>query len=118
MLDEQFSTQFAEDWISAWNEQDLDKILSHYDENIIFTSPIISELLANKTGTLQGKSNLKAYLDKGLQAYPQLKFELLDVLRGMHSIVLYYMNHKGTKTAEYMEIGSTGKIVKVVANYN
>ncbi|WP_413161837.1 nuclear transport factor 2 family protein [Capilliphycus salinus ALCB114379] len=102
MLDEQFSTQFAEDLIFPWNQQDLDKKLS--------------QVLGNKTGTLQGKSNLKAHFDKGLQAYPQFNFELLDVLRIMHSIVLYKINPKGTKTAEYMEIGSTDKIVKVVAN--
>jgi hypothetical protein len=37
---------------------------------------------------------------------------------GLSSVVLYYVNQKGTKTGEFMEIDSNGKIVRVVANYN
>ena len=37
---------------------------------------------------------------------------------GLESVVLYYVNQKGSKTGEYMEIGPTGKVSKVVANYS
>ena len=32
---------FAEEWITAWNTHDLDRILSHYAEDIVFRSPVI-----------------------------------------------------------------------------
>lgn len=55
---------------------------------------------------------------KGFEVYPNLKFELIEVMWGLSSIVLYYVNQKGTKSGEFMEIDSTGKIIRVVANYN
>ena len=47
-----------------------------------------------------------------------LHFELLDVMCGLSSIVVCYKNQKGTRTAEFMEFGKSGKIIRVVANYS
>ena len=38
-------------------------------------------------------------------------------MHGLFSIVLCYKNQKGTKTAEFMEFGKNGKIMRVIANY-
>ena len=51
-------------------------------------------------------------------AWVQPKFELLDVMWGLNSVVLYYVNQKGSRTGECMEFGPTGKVSRVVANYN
>jgi hypothetical protein len=32
--------------------------------------------------------------------------------------VVCYKNQKGTNTAEFMEFGKSGKIIRVVANYS
>ena len=37
---------------------------------------------------------------------------------GLSSIVVCYKNQKGTRTAEFMEFGKNGKIIRVVANYS
>jgi predicted ester cyclase len=65
-----------------------------------------------------GKANLRAYFQRGLEAYPELRFRLEDVLWGLNSVVLYYTNQKGTRTGEFMEMSATGKVARVVANYN
>jgi predicted ester cyclase len=64
-----------------------------------------------------GKANLRAYFQRGLEAYPELRFRLEDVLWGMNSVVLLYTNQKGRRTAEFMELSASGKVVRVVANY-
>jgi predicted ester cyclase len=69
-------------------------------------------------GRVIGKTNLRNYFKKGLDAYPNLKFVLKDMMWGMRSIVLYYMNQKGSRTAEFMEISPQGKVFRVVANYS
>ncbi len=56
-----------------------------------------------------GKTNLKAYFRRGLEAYPELHFRLDDVLLGVSSIVLLYTNQKGTHTTEFMEIVGSWK---------
>jgi hypothetical protein len=53
-----------------------------------------------------------------LELYPNLHFELLDVMWGLSSIVVYYKNQKGTRTAEFIEFSNGGKIIRVVANYS
>jgi hypothetical protein len=67
---------------------------------------------------VKGKETLRAYFRRGLEVYPNLKFELVDVMWGISSVVLYYVNQKGTKTGEFMEIDTDLKVTRVVANYN
>jgi len=111
------ATEFARQWIAAWNSHDLDAVMSHYDADVVLTSPVAAKMLDAPTGTVEGSAALRNYFKRGLEVYPNLHFELLDVMHGLFSIVLCYKNQKGTKTAEFMEFGKNGKIVRVVANY-
>jgi hypothetical protein len=97
---------------------DLDRIMTHYDDAVELTSPVAAQLLGTPEGKVVGKANLRAYFQRGLQAYPELTFRLDDVLWGIGSIVLYYINQRGTHAGEFMELSATGKITRVVANYS
>jgi len=118
MLTQTTAQQFARDWIHSWNSHDLDAILSHYAPTVTLTSPVVAQLLNQPSGTLEGIDAIRNYFSRGLAAFPQLRLELHDVLFGLSSIVLYYTNHKGTKTAEFMELDSNRKVTRVVANYS
>jgi len=118
MLTKTEAFEFAEHWAAAWNSHDLDKIMSHYADDIELISPVAAQILNDPNGRVVGKDNLRNYFKKGLEAYPNLEFTLKDVLWGLNSIVLYYRNQKGTYTGEYMEISPTGKVSRVVANYS
>jgi len=112
------ANELAREWIAAWNSHNLDAILSHYREDVVLTSPVVAELLGDASGTLRGKTALREYFTRGLAAHPNLRFELLDVMRGFSTVVVCYINHKGTKTAEFMELDGDGKVARVVANYS
>jgi len=104
--------------IEAWNSHDLERILGHYADDIVLVSPVAAERLGDPAGTVRGRAALRAYFTKALEAYPHLRFDLKDVMWGLHSVVLYYANQRCTMTGEFMEIDSAGKISKVVANYS
>jgi hypothetical protein len=108
----------ASHWIAAWNAHDLDSIMTHYEDAIELTSPVAAQLLGTSLGKVIGKANLRAYFQRGLEAYPELQFRLEQVLWGVNSVVLYYTNQKGTRVAEFMEVSAAGQVVRVVANYN
>ena len=108
----------ANRWVAAWNSHDLDLIMMHYEEAIELTSPVAAQLLQTSDGKVAGKADLRAYFQRGLEAYPDLNFRLEDVLWGVNSVVLYYTNQKGIRTAEFMELSATGKVARVVANYS
>lgn len=110
--------EFAAQWIAAWNSHDLDTILSHYSPGVVLTSPVAAKILNDPSGTVRGKAALENYFQLGLEAYPNLHFDLQEVMQGLSSIVLCYINQKGTKTAEFMEFDEHGKVVRVVANYS
>jgi hypothetical protein len=118
MTTESSATEFARQWVAAWNSHDLDAILSHYDADVVLTSPVAAQVLQDPSGTVVGNAALRNYFQRGLEAYPNLHFELLDVMSGLSSVVLCYKNQKGTKTAEFIEFGKHGKIIRVVANYS
>jgi predicted ester cyclase len=107
----------ANHWVAAWNAHDLDLIMTHYEDAIELTSPVAAQLLGTSDGKVVGKANLRAYFQRGLEAYPELHFRLEDVLLGLDSVVFYYTNQKGTRTGEYMELSPIGKVARVVANY-
>lgn len=108
----------ANHWIAAWNNHDLDAIMTHYDDAVELTSPVAAKLLGAPDGRVVGKANLRAYFQRGLDAYPELRFGLEDVLWGVNSVLLCYTNQKGTRTGEFLELSAAGKVTRVVANYN
>ncbi|HXE34450.1 MAG TPA: nuclear transport factor 2 family protein [Verrucomicrobiae bacterium] len=110
--------KLAEHWVAAWNAHDLELILTHYDDVVELTSPVAAQLLGTPDGKVSGKANLRAYFERGLAAFPELHFHLEDVFWGVSSVVLCYLNQKGTRTAEFMELSATGKVARVVANYS
>ena len=110
--------KLAEHWIAAWNAHDLELIMTHYEDAIELTSPVAAQLLGTPTGKVNGKANLRAYFQRGLEVYPELHFCLEDVFLGVSSVVLLYTNQKGTRSAEFMELSAIGKVARVVANYS
>jgi hypothetical protein len=118
MLTKEEARRFAEHWIAAWNAHDLDRIMSHYDAEVELISPVAAQLLNDPQGRVVGNADLRAYFQKGLAAYPELHFDLQDVMWGVKSILLYYENQRGTRTGEYMELSPRGMVVLVVANYS
>ena len=118
LMTEDEARSFAADWIEAWNSHDLDRIMTHYAEDLVLVSPIAAQLLNDPAGIVRGKDSLREYFQKGLNAFPQLRFDLIEVMRGLSSMVLYYKNQRGTKSGEFMELNPQRKITRVVANYS
>jgi len=108
----------AEHWLAAWNAHDLEAIMSHYHDGVELTSPAAEQLLGLPDGKVSGKPALREYFQRGLEAYPELHFELQDLLVGLGSLVLYYTNQKGTRTGEFMEISDGGKVKRIIAHYS
>ena len=118
MISEKEARDFANHWVAAWNSHVLDEIMSHYAADVVLVSPVAAKLLSDSSGMVKGKEAVRAYFKRGLEAYPNLEFSLIDVMWGISSVVLYYVNQKGTRTGEFMEIDAGGKAIRVVANYN
>jgi SnoaL-like domain len=118
VLNKDDAMKLANKWVAAWNAHDLERILAHYEESVGLTSPVAARLLGRPEGKVVGKSDLRAYFQRGLEAFPDLHFSLQELFCGLNSMVLLYANQKGTRVGEFMELSPSGKVARVVANYN
>ncbi|MFB6455469.1 nuclear transport factor 2 family protein [Chitinophaga sp. Hz27] len=110
-------TEVATAWLEAWNAHDMDAIMSHYDDEIEFYSPIIVRINNDPAGRIKGKAALRSYFERALAAYPELHFELYHILEGINSLVLYYKSVNNSLSAEMMVLNEKGLIAQVRAHY-
>ncbi len=112
-----FAKEFAQDWLEAWNQRDIERVLSHYTEDFEMSSPFIVQIMGESSGTLKGKEKIRAYWTKALERVPNLHLELLSTLIGTQSITLYYRGVGGKLSAEVFHFGPDKKITKAFAHY-
>jgi len=116
-MDRKFATDFAAEWIAAWNAHDLPRILSHYTDDFEMSSPKIIQIAGEPSGRLVGKEAVGAYWATALARFADLHFELLGVMHGIDSVVLYYRRTGGQLAAEVFYFNSAGLVTRACANY-
>jgi ketosteroid isomerase-like protein len=110
---------FAEEWIAAWNAHDLDRILSHYAEDIVFRSPIIRERYGKASGEVAGKVELRDYWSGAFRpGGPVLKFDLIAVMAGVDGGAIRYFSHlRGCEVVEVFAFDAAGLVNRAAAFY-
>lgn len=107
---------FAAKWTAAWNAHDLERILSHWSDVCVFSSPLISRLTGDDSATVHGKDALGEYWRKALAASPSLHFVFDEVLVGHDSLVVRYHNHRGERCAEWLRFGKENLVIEGAAH--
>lgn len=106
-----FAERFTAEWLDAWNSHDLERILSHFTDSVLFTSPVAIKVLDSSDGAHRGKSALRHYWSVGLERNPQLHFELVSTYLGVETLVVNYRNQTGALVSEVLTF--EGSLVSV-----
>lgn len=114
MIDKQ---DIAKQWISAWNQHDLEAIMRLYAEEIEHISPKIDRYFKQANSRRQGKADLQAYFELALTHNPSLHFELRHILEGKASLVLIYRRNGKDLSGEYLELNEQGLIIHSRSHY-
>jgi ketosteroid isomerase-like protein len=96
---------FAERWVKNWNDHDIEAVLTHFADDVIFTSPLAERLFPESGGVISGKDALRQYWAEGVRRGPGLRFELLGVYAGTDTIVLRFRNEQGVDRCEVLTFG-------------
>lgn len=96
--------RFAQHWIEAWNSHDLDAILAHFADDIVFTSPLAARVVPSSGGIVRGKQALRDYWAAAIDRIPALHFTLNGVCAGLDSIVILFRNERGEDRAEILRL--------------
>ncbi len=118
MLDPECARRLAEDWIASWNSHDLERIVAHYDNDVIFSSPFIERLRAGADGSVRGRAALSAYFQAALSKFPDLHFNLRGVFSGTNALTLVYESVNGLLAAETMLLDDKFLVHRVWAQYD
>ncbi|HEY2258085.1 MAG TPA: nuclear transport factor 2 family protein [Solirubrobacteraceae bacterium] len=118
MLRPHQADHFAHDWIAAWNDHDLDRVLSHYRDDVVFTSPFAVLHAEARDGVVLGRPALRRYFQRALQAYPDLHFEPYGVLAGVSSAAVHYRSVGGREAIEVMEFDSQRQVRRAAGHYS
>ena len=101
LMDYAAAEVFVQEWLEGWNAHDVDAVLGHFHDDVVFTSPVAVQLLGGD-GVIRGKANLRGYWSEGLRRVPDLHFEVLGFYTGVHALVINYRNQKGGLVCEVL----------------
>jgi ketosteroid isomerase-like protein len=106
---------FARHWEQTWNSRDLDAIMRHYRDDIVFRSRKAVSITGN--GEVRGKAALRAYWARALERQPDLKFSVQDVFEGHEMLVISYLNQHGILAAETFYFDADGLVFQAAASH-
>jgi len=109
---------FAEQWISDWNRRDVEAVLSHFSEGVVFTSSRAKAILGSPR--VEGKSRLREYWTTAINQIQTIRFTLNYVVRGANRMVVVYIaeiDGKRLSAAEFLRLGEDGLVREGEAMY-
>jgi hypothetical protein len=116
-MDADFAQGFARDWVKAWNDHDLEAILSHYADDVVFHSPRIRMVTDRDVDSVCGKAELREYWGKALGRLRDLFFEIDQVLPGSDALTILYTNERSQYVAETFVFSRDRKVIRSIAAY-
>jgi ketosteroid isomerase-like protein len=101
------------DWLNAWNQKDIERLLKHYHDNVQFSSPTVTSRWNIESGKLEGKEALRKHFLKGFEEANHVEFKFLNVFYGVSGIVLVYRRGAAGMGADLITLDELGKVTRV-----
>ena len=101
---------FAAACIADWNRHDLEAILDHYAQDVVFRSPKVWRFTGGQTDQITGRDGLRPYFAAGLAGRPGLTFTLDHAFRDRTGVALQYRAEDGGTACETMTLDDSGRV--------
>jgi hypothetical protein len=105
---------FAELWAASWNRRDVEAVLAHFHDEVIFTSP--TALAVVGSAVVSGKESLRDYWNAALKRIASLRFVVDRVLWDAESrelAILYTATFDGNsrRVSENLKFDTSGLVM-------
>jgi hypothetical protein len=100
-MDHAEAQAFTRQWVKDWNAHDVEALLAHFTEDVVFTSPAAIRILGGD-GVIRGKDALREYWSAGVRLLPDLHFEVVALYAGVSTLVINYRNQAGGLVSEVL----------------
>jgi ketosteroid isomerase-like protein len=105
------SRAFAEAWVSEWNRKDVEAMLTHFSDDVVFASPRAQAILGSYR--VEGKTKLREYWTRAIGRVQTIHFVLDHVISEGDRIVIVYVaeiDGRRMRAAEFLKFGDDGLI--------
>jgi ketosteroid isomerase-like protein len=107
---------FAARWAEAWNRRDIEPVLAHFHDDVVFTSP--TALAVMGTPTVRGRGAVREYWSTALAKIASLRFTVDRVVwdAGSRALAIIYTSEIDGKTRRVSEnfwFDAAGQVVAV-----
>lgn len=102
---------FAGRWVEEWNRKDVEAVLTHFADDVVFTSPTAAATIG--TATVQGKEALRAYWLAAIGRIERLHFVLDHAIwdpAGAELEIVYTatINDRTNRAVELLHLNAAG----------
>jgi ketosteroid isomerase-like protein len=105
--------RFAHEWSAAWNARDLERILAHFSDVVIFSSPKAVDAIGRST--VRGKPALRDYWQRALAEITSLRFTVVRVIwdqqRDLAIVYDRTVNGRSDRALELLTLDPAGRVV-------
>jgi len=107
--------EHADRWLDAWNQRDLDEIVSCYSERVEFVLPAL--VGDDEQRKIEGREALREHFRHGLELAPNLTVSEESLLTGPSGFAILYRREDGHRAIEAVELDSDGLASRVRVFY-
>jgi hypothetical protein len=105
---------FAAQWAEAWNRRDIEAVLAHFHEDVVFVSP--TALAVTGSSIVRGKVALRAYWTKAMAGISGLHFTVERILwanenRELAIVYLAAINGQSRRVSENLTFNAGDLVV-------
>jgi hypothetical protein len=105
------------EWIDSWNRRDLDGIMAHYADGVVFEASTVVRRWNRPDGRLHGAGELREHFRRGLELAPSLYFTLESVFTSPSGYAALYRRDNGNRVLDVVELNEDAKAINVKAFY-
>jgi len=105
---------FADEWAASWNRRDVEAVLAHFHDDVIFTSP--TALAVVGSAVVSGKESLRDYWNTALKHIGSLRFAVDGILwdAGSRELAIIYtatFDGNSRRVSENLKFDAAGLVV-------
>lgn len=116
-LNADWQRTFVDEWLSAWNKKDLEKILSFYQDSFAMSSTFVCESLEIGKVLCIGKKEFEIFCKYIFNNYPEYVIRLVASSFKGESLTLHYYDCLSRLVTETMQFSFDGKIKNSIVYY-
>jgi ketosteroid isomerase-like protein len=95
-------------WLETFNEHNLEKLLSLYNDNAEHFSPKLKIRMPETLGLIKGKQALREWWQDAFDRLPTLNYEVLKLTADNEQVFMEYIRH--VKNEEDLRVGEVLQI--------